>query len=446
MKKLSESIWRNISQRSEGIKTRKENIRGNIKKLKPIDIGTDVLWADQDIEVDDNFFFTYEEAEKVLDGTGWRLPTREEAEDIFAYWGKPTKTKSKTFTFEISNDGFLSFQAKGFTSKKDKLYDENEYFCWTSTMYGNSTPSYVRYHYMNINPSEINCFSCIYTSDKDCKICVRPVKDKVNESIWRNISQRSEGIKKRKEDEITDNELSILKDAVKMFRHIMVPGKERGFEIYNNHKSCRYYDNNCEGFIKYINKKKEDKFWVNADDNTYERIIGYVRRTWGDCKNINQYYIKKFESMNESIWRNISQRSEGIKKRKEDNVINNLNPDEFCQYLCDIYETKQFKIKNEQDTRLSVPILTRFEGMADCIHYDYKLNYISMNNEINDYVPDLYKKLYETFECEEVQTRWYVQLRIYPKNGSKFNNSFFIDVIDFIMNNAPQKYINISIR
>ena len=151
------------------------------------------------------------------------------------------------------------------------------------------------------------------------------------------------------------------------------------------------------------------------------------------------------KKLSESVWGDIRKKSLGKEDRKEDE-INHLNPDEFCQYLRDRYETKDFKIDNEQDTRLSIPILNKFDSVTDCIHYNYKLNYISMNTDIKVYVPDLYKQLYETFECEEVQMQSYVQLRIFPKDSHKCNNSFFVDVVDFIMNNAPQKYINISLK
>ena len=46
--------------------------------------------------------------------------------------------------------------------------------------------------------------------------------------------------------------------------------------------------------------------------------------------------MKRLSRIQESIWRNISQRSEGIMTRKEDN-INKLNIEGFFDYLKDLY-------------------------------------------------------------------------------------------------------------
>ena len=59
MKRLSESIWSNINKRSEGTLDRQEDIIGNIKELKPVDLGGSILWADRDFQIDGNFWFTY---------------------------------------------------------------------------------------------------------------------------------------------------------------------------------------------------------------------------------------------------------------------------------------------------------------------------------------------------------------------------------------------------
>ena len=95
MKKLSdiyESIWSDMQDRGTGESIKKEDIVGNIKVLKPIDMGGSILWADTDLELnDENRVFTYNEAEILVTKISelpdkslseWRLPTLDETDEI----------------------------------------------------------------------------------------------------------------------------------------------------------------------------------------------------------------------------------------------------------------------------------------------------------------------------------------------------------------------------
>ena len=88
MKKLSESVWGDVRRRAEGITDRKENqIRGNIKDIKPVDIGCSVLWADRDFEIDGETEFLIDDVND-YEPLGWRRPTRKEANELMtdAHW------------------------------------------------------------------------------------------------------------------------------------------------------------------------------------------------------------------------------------------------------------------------------------------------------------------------------------------------------------------------
>ena len=63
MKKLSVSLKESrfvdlINKKFTG-EIRKEDMIGNLQKLKPVDIGTSVLWADDDLCDGGNYLFTF---------------------------------------------------------------------------------------------------------------------------------------------------------------------------------------------------------------------------------------------------------------------------------------------------------------------------------------------------------------------------------------------------
>ena len=86
MKKLSVSLKESrfvdlINKKFTG-EIRKEDIIGNLQRLKPVDIGTSVLWADDGLCVDDKYFFTFDEVTNMLKDSEWRLPTVSEVKEL----------------------------------------------------------------------------------------------------------------------------------------------------------------------------------------------------------------------------------------------------------------------------------------------------------------------------------------------------------------------------
>ena len=60
-KKITESLWSEIQDRSSGEILRKEDEIGNIKELKSVDMGGTVFWADKDLCCYDEYHFGYSE-------------------------------------------------------------------------------------------------------------------------------------------------------------------------------------------------------------------------------------------------------------------------------------------------------------------------------------------------------------------------------------------------
>ena len=109
----------------------------------------------------------------------------------------------------------------------------------------------------------------------------------VNESIWSDIQDRSSGDVVRKEDEMNDDDFLMLRGLAEMFR--------------NSIKRSRYasWRNTCDNFIKYIEKRKEEHFWINISDEKYDKVIRFVQKNWGDCTGIQEFMDKYLSNINE---------------------------------------------------------------------------------------------------------------------------------------------------
>ena len=110
---------------------------------------------------------------------------------------------------------------------------------------------------------------------------------KTNESIWSDMQDRSAGDVVRKEDEMNDYDFLMLRETAKMFRNSMKRSR---------HASRR---NTCDNFIKYIEKFKEEHFWNDIPDETYDKVIRFAQKNWGDCTGIQEFMDKYLSNINE---------------------------------------------------------------------------------------------------------------------------------------------------
>ena len=164
--------------------------------------------------------------------------------------------------------------------------------------------------------------------------------------------------------------------------------------------------------------------------------------------------MKKLSKITESIWSDMQDRSAGITQRKEDDV-NLMSGEDFCDYLNDNYISKDgHKIIYREDTKnIFMSILKKFTSVSFSITYNYKSNIITMNDEIESLFPELCKMIKEKFKVDKeyVNTN-YTKFIISPSDGSECTNRFYVDVINFIIENGDEnmllmkkKHINESI-
>ena len=151
--------------------------------------------------------------------------------------------------------------------------------------------------------------------------------------------------------------------------------------------------------------------------------------------------MKKLSKITESIWSDMQDRSAGDVVRKEDDV-NLMSEEDFCDYLNDNYICKDgyrtYRIYYDSKV-LHITVLKKFINVSYSITYDYKTNMIYLNDDIEDFVPELCQKLKNNFKVvKKIVGDSYTKFIIYPSDGSECTNRFFVDVINFIIDNADE--------
>ena len=183
-KKITESIWSDIQDRSSGDTIRKEDEIGNIKKLKSVDMGGTVFWADKDLCCSDEYYFSFDEAFELVKNSEWRLPTLEEVAELDSFYNKGAYSSDiDAFYFEYGKN-ILTFEKKGliYTSASNEPIDLDFYYCWTSS-HLNSNNRFVHIltfdddHPMH-TPLNNNINDAVVQDTHNGKLCVRLVKDK----------------------------------------------------------------------------------------------------------------------------------------------------------------------------------------------------------------------------------------------------------------------------
>ena len=158
--------------------------------------------------------------------------------------------------------------------------------------------------------------------------------------------------------------------------------------------------------------------------------------------------------ISESIWSDMQDRSSGDTIRKEDDV-NLMSEEDFCDYLNDNYISKEGRkiVYDENTKNIFMSILKKFTAVSFSLTYNYKSNTITMNDEVESLFPELCKMIKENFKVDKeyVNTN-YTKFIISPSDGSECTNRFFVEVINFIIENGDEnvllmkkKHINESI-
>lgn len=148
------------------------------------------------------------------------------------------------------------------------------------------------------------------------------------------------------------------------------------------------------------------------------------------------------EYVDESVWRDIHQRSNGEKIRKEDD-IDLLDGKSFCEYLNSKYNTYiKLGIHYFNDGEIWVPILSirlprKKTGTYYSIHFDTEKKLIYTYTSFKNDVKNAYEQLNDNFRLDDDGKK----IKIYPKHNEEITNSFVIDVIEFLLDNAVEEKV-----
>ena len=136
------------------------------------------------------------------------------------------------------------------------------------------------------------------------------------------------------------------------------------------------------------------------------------------------------KKLSESTWNDIRKQSAGKQERMEDS-INNMDIRQFYDYLKDNYKC----IYSEDDIStymfdiLTIRICLYQVESSHYRHIYYDGNEIDTNHD----VPSTIGCLKEMEEICTIKTKDRNSINIYPKDGSKITNKFFIEVLDFLL-------------
>ena len=151
--------------------------------------------------------------------------------------------------------------------------------------------------------------------------------------------------------------------------------------------------------------------------------------------------MRKLSKITESIWSDMQDRSSGETVRKEDDV-NLLDCDGLYEYLNQHYKgIVPYAFITNIGGMLSVPIIRGTVHI--CVWYspESKIKTVSIGDGMISQVDGLLNLLYDNFSIKEINgKRDNDEYRLYwlsPKDGSEITNKFFIDVIDFLLENIP---------
>ena len=156
--------------------------------------------------------------------------------------------------------------------------------------------------------------------------------------------------------------------------------------------------------------------------------------------------------LSESIWSDIQDRSSGDTVRKEDD-INLLDRDGFYNYIMEHYKTVTEDvtgpyaiINSENADYINTPILedeTNTLYRVIIWHFNTDERYITIPLRK---LFGVFVKLRDTFKLQSNEDRINPLFKVFPKDNKKVDNKFFLEVIDFIIDNTKEPFEPLLIR
>ena len=162
--------------------------------------------------------------------------------------------------------------------------------------------------------------------------------------------------------------------------------------------------------------------------------------------------MRKLSKITESIWSDIQDRSSGETVRKEDDV-NLLDRDGFYNYIMEHYKTVTEDvtgpyaiINSENADYINIPILedeTNTLYRVIIWHFNTDERYITIPLRK---LFGVFVKLRDTFKLQSNEDRINPLFKVFPKDNKKVDNRFFLEVIDFIIDNTKEPFEPLLIR
>lgn len=150
--------------------------------------------------------------------------------------------------------------------------------------------------------------------------------------------------------------------------------------------------------------------------------------------------MRKLSNITESVWNDIRKRGMGVDVKKEDD-INLLDRGGLYDYLTSHYKnTNSFEPIYNSDTFDTIKVPFLIQGGSDCVYLSFEENEVSIPYASPYKVKGLFSKLRNEFSLKsdsKTGHAWYI---ISPKDGSEVTNTFFIYVIDFLIDNIPDSF------
>ena len=212
-------------------------------------------------------------------------------------------------------------------------------------------------------------------------------------------------------------------------------------------EEIREYDDYGDYVLRYLNIYPYD-YYEKIDNQYFIDVIDYLI---GDMDKDIVPVIKKNNEIKESIWSDMQDRGNGDIIKAEDD-INNMDYESLYEYVKENYEIDVDQMGWAEDTNnpdntyfyTYVPILSTKER-NDAVYYlcrDFSMPCtVSINSEItHDYDSKIYKTLKDNYIVKPIDSDF---LSISPKNGGKVDNEFFLEVLNFIIDNTDETYLNV---
>ena len=165
--------------------------------------------------------------------------------------------------------------------------------------------------------------------------------------------------------------------------------------------------------------------------------------------------MRKLSEITESIWSDMQDRSAGDTVRKEDD-INLLDRDGFYNYIMKHYKTTTEDvtgpyaiINSENADYINIPILEYETSILYRVimwHFNTDERYITIPRGKLFEGSDLFQKIRDTFNLQSNEDKIIPLFKMFPKDNKKVDNKFFLEVIDFIIDNTKEPFEPLLIR